>query len=393
MPVSGLPPMHEWLVELRRDFHRYPEPAFGEERTAAKICEVLDALGVPHLRGVGGTGVIAALGCRKPGGTLALRADMDALPLDEAGDVPYGSLNPGMMHACGHDGHMTVALGVLRLLLENDWPKRGGGKVLFIFQPAEEGGRGGALAMLETGLFDPERIDAIFAVHMYPELPVGKIALAATTSNAASDSISVRIVGKGGHGAHPELCVDPIVAGSYFVAQLQSIVSRSVPPLDSAVLTIGSFHGGTARNIIPEEVRMEGTLRTFRSQVRDLVLRRVEEAARGLESSHGVVVELKIDPGYPPVVNHPSVVEYVVDRARGLLGAESVLLEPPSMGAEDFAYFLQRWPGALIRLGCHDPAKGFAHGLHSPHFDFDESALDAGVKLVADLLTHFAQTG
>jgi amidohydrolase len=393
MPSSVLPSLHDWLVAMRRHFHRFPELAYGEEKTAAKICEVLDELKVPHLRGVGGTGVIAALRGRKPGATLAVRADMDALPLDEANDVPYKSGNPGVMHACGHDGHMTVALGVLRWLIDNDWPEWGSGKVLFLFQPAEEGGRGGALTMLETGVFDPERIDAIFAVHVDPELPAGRIGLAPGTSNAASDSISIRIAGKGGHGAHPDLCVDPIVAGAYFITQLQSIVSRSVPPLDSAVLTIGSFHGGTARNIIPEEAVMEGTLRTMRAEIRDLVLRRVEEAARGLESSHGVSVHLNIVLGYPPVVNHPAMVEYTLGRARGLLGEESVLMVPPSMGAEDFAYFLQRWPGVLIHLGCHNPAEGFVHGLHSPHFDLDENALDVGVKLIADLLTHFGESG
>lgn len=392
MPTSGLPPLHDWLVGLRRHFHRFPELAYGEEKTAAKICEVLDELKVPHLRGIGGTGVIAALRSRKPGATLALRADMDALPVDEANDVPFKSENPGMMHACGHDGHMSMALGVLRWLIDNEWRERGAGKVIFVFQPAEEGGRGGALAMLETGVFDPERIDAVFALHMHPELPAGRIALAAGESNAASDSISIRITGKGGHGAYPHLCVDPVVAGAYLITQLQSIVSRSVPPLDSAVLTIGSFQGGTARNVIPEEAVMEGTLRTLRPEVRDLVLRRLEAAARGLEASHGVAIRLEIDPGYPPVVNHPSMVEYTLNRARHLLGAESALVEPPSMGAEDFAYFLQRWPGVLIRLGCHDPAKGFLHGLHSPRFDIDETALDVGVKLVTDLITHFGQS-
>jgi amidohydrolase len=285
---------------------------------------------------------------------------------------------------------MTVALGVIRWLLDTDWPLAGRGRILFFFQPAEEGGAG-ALAMLQGGILEKESqpVRAIFAGHLHPELPVGRIGLTPGISNAACDTFSIRLTGRGGHGAHPDLCVDPIVAGAFLVTQLQTIISRSVSPIESAVVTIGRFHGGTAHNIIPHEAYLEGTLRTLNTETRTLVVQRLEDLLKGAEIAHGVRAELKIDPGYPPVVNDPKILEYVLARARKLLGEDGVRLEPPSMGAEDFAYFLQKIPGALIRLGCHNPGGGFTHGLHSPYFNFDEDVLDVGVRLFVDLLTHY----
>lgn len=376
---------HDWLVELRRYFHMYPELAYTEHKTAAKIAQVLDGLGVSYRAGVGKTGVVASMSARRPGPTVALRSDMDALPLEEANNVPYKSKNSGVMHACGHDGHVSIVLGTIRWLHEQNWPERGRGKVVFLFQPAEEGGAG-AKAMLDSGALAAENVAAIFALHMHPELPVGEIGVAQGVSNAASATVRIRLIGRGGHGAHPHLCADPIVAGAYLVTELQSIISRNVSPLDSAVLTIGSFQAGTAPNIIPREARLEGTLRTLNDQTRELVRKRLEEQVAGLESAYGVSAELSVLPGYPLLVNDSNLVQLCIKKSGELLGAEQVKVEAARMGAEDFAYFLERYPGVMLRLGCRYPHTEYRCGLHSPYFDFDERALDVGVQLFARLI-------
>jgi amidohydrolase len=380
---------HEWLVETRRSLHRIPELAYREFKTAAFIAERLSEWGVPFQSRVGGTGIVARLDAGCPGPTVALRADMDALPLQEKGKSEYHSEHPGVMHACGHDGHMTIVLGVIRALVEDGWVADGVGSLVFVFQPAEEGGAG-ARAMLESGVQDLGDVSAYFAGHLHPELPVGHIGIGSTVSNAASDGIKIRLEGKGGHGAQPHLCEDPIVAGAYLVSQLQSIVSRNVHPLDSVVLTIGRFHAGTASNIIPQDALLEGTLRTLREGARESALARLNDMVRGLETSHRVRAELTVTSGYPLLVNDERMVRFTTERARGLLGVERVHAESARMGSEDFAYFLQRSPGVLIRLGCHDPDVGFRYGLHSPCFNMDERVLDVGVLLFLDLLKRYA---
>jgi len=376
---------HGWLIDLRRHFHRFPETAYKEHKTAAKIREVLEELRVPFQTGIGKTGVAAKLSARQPGPVVALRADMDALPLKEANDVPYKSQHRGFMHACGHDGHMTIALGVIRWLLENKWPQKGSGDILFIFQPAEEGGAG-AKAMLETGYFDALPVKAIFGGHLYPSLAVGHIGIAAEISNAAADNLKIRIKGKGGHGAYPHQCKDSIVTGAHVVTQLQTLISRELPPLESAVLSIGRFQAGTASNIIPEEAQLEGTLRTLRPEIREQILRRIRELLKGLEVSYNITATLEVKSGYPVLVNHPELVTHTMSAARKIIGEDCVHTLLPRMGAEDFAYFCERWPGIMIGLGCHDPEKGFLHGLHSPHFDFDERVLDVGTLFFGQLL-------
>ena len=388
MKPLPLTPIHGWLVETRRALHRIPELGYRELKTAAFIAEQLRAFGVDCRSGVGGTGIVARIKGRRPGPTLALRADMDALPLQEQNQVDYRSEHPGVMHACGHDGHVTMLLGVIRTLVDQAWHRDGAGTRVFVFQPAEEGGAG-ARAILDSDLEELKDVSAYFAVHLHPELPAGHVGLSLRVSNAASDAIKIRLTGKGGHGAQPHLCVDPIVAGAHLVTALQSIVSRNVHPLDSVVLTIGRFRAGTASNIIPQEAVLQGTLRTLDEGVRSKVLARLEGIARGVEASHGARVKLTVTPGYPLLVNDEHAAQFAMERARGLLGPECVHEERPRMGSEDFAYFLQRAPGALIRLGCHDPSLGFRHGLHSPCFDMDERALDVGVLLFLDLLDHY----
>jgi amidohydrolase len=380
----------KWLVELRRWFHRFPELAYKEVKTSTKICEILDTLKISFQAGVGGTGVVAKLGAKRTGPVVAFRADMDALMLEEKNDVPYKSRNPGLMHACGHDGHMTIALGVIRRLIENRWPQNGCGKIVFIFQPAEEGGAG-AKAMLQSGVFDAEPIKAVFAGHMHPELPMGHIRLAPEISNAAADSLFIRLKGKGGHGAHPHHCKDPIVAGANLVTQLQSLISRELPPLDSAVITIGRFHAGTATNIIPEEAVLEGTLRTLKPDIRKEIIKRLEDMVEGTARSFGISGTLNVTEGYPVLVNDPVLVDHVVTCANDVLGADNVHSGLPRMGAEDFAYFCQKWGGAMVGIGCHDPGKGFQHGLHSPYFDLDERVLEIGTRLFADVLTRYLE--
>jgi amidohydrolase len=390
MPDSFKLPFHDWLVELRRDLHQIPERSYLEYKTAAKICQVLDDLEVPYQTEVGKTGVVARLKAETTGPLVAYRADMDALPLTEANDVPYKSTHEGMMHACGHDGHVTIALGIIRWLKEQEWQRKGKGEILFFFQPAEEGGAG-AKAMLDSGLFDQEPVKAILAGHMNPELPVGRVELIYGTAHAATNILRIRIQGKGGHGAAPHLCIDPIIAGAHLLTQLQTFVSRSLCPLDSAVLTIGEFHSGTAENIIPEEAHLKGTLRTFTPEVRSQAIRRIEQMVRSLDLAFGVTTTFKNIEGYPAHINDTAMVDHLKHCATEVLGANAAYMARPRMGAEDFAYFCQKWPGAMAGLGCHDPSRGFEFALHSSHFDMDERVLDVGVRLMSHALVQFIE--
>jgi amidohydrolase len=390
MTEFNLLPFHDWLVELRRELHQIPEISYREHKTASRICRALDYLEVPYQTGAGQTGVVARLQAETEGPLVAYRADMDALPLEEANEVPYKSRHAGMMHACGHDGHVTIALGIIRWLKEQKWQRNGSGAILFFFQPAEEGGAG-AKAMLDTGLYDGEPVKAIFAGHMNPELPVGRIELIYGTAHAATNLIGIRIKGKGGHGAAPHLCIDPIVAGAHLLTQLQTFASRSLCPLDSAVLTIGEFHAGTAENIIPEEAHLKGTLRTLTPEVRRLAVRRIEEMVRSLDTAFGVKTTFKNTEGYPAHINDTALVDHLKHCTNEILGADAAYIARPRMGAEDFAYFCQKWPGAMAGLGCHDPARGFEFGLHSPHFDMDERVLDVGVRLMGHALTQYIE--
>jgi amidohydrolase len=378
-------PFHNWLVELRRHFHQFPELAYQEEKTAAKICEVLSSLNVPFQSGVGKTGIVAKLTAANPGPIIAFRADMDALKIEEVNDVPYKSRHPGLMHACGHDGHITIGLGIIRNLIGQGWRETGKGEIVFIFQPAEEGGAG-AKAMIDSGVFDSISVDAIFAGHFHPEYPAGDVSIAHGTSNAAADSFRITLKGKGGHGAHPYQCKDVILIAAYLITQMQALVSREISALDSVVITIGKFHAGTASNIIPEEAVLDGTIRTLKEEIRQQTFRRIRELLNGLELAYGIFADLHIFDGYPVLNNHLELAKHAEACAKAVLGQSHVHSERPRMGAEDFAYFCQRWRGMMMGIGCHDPEKGFQHGLHSPHFDLDERALDAAVSVFSNIL-------
>ncbi len=384
----NLLPFHDWLVKLRRHFHQFPELAYQEEKTAAKICEVLSSLDVPFQSNIGKTGIVAKLTAANPGQIIAFRADMDALKIEEANDLPYKSQHPGLMHACGHDGHITIGLGIIRNLIEQGWRETGKGEMVFIFQPAEEGGAG-AKAMIDSGVFDSMPVDAIFAGHFHPEYPTGDVSIAHGTSNAAADSFRITLKGKGGHGAHPYQCKDVILIGAYLITQMQALVSREISALDSVVITIGRFHAGTASNIIPEEAVLDGTIRTLKEEIRQQTVRRIRELLNGIELAYGIFADLHIFDGYPVLNNHPELAKHAQACADTILGQSHVHAERPRMGAEDFAYFCQRWRGMMMGIGCHDPAKGFQHGLHSPHFDLDERALDAAVSVFSLMLTAY----
>lgn len=382
---------YNWLVDLRRFFHQIPELQYQEEKTGAKICEILESFELPFHTNIGKTGIVAKVKAENKGPVIAFRADMDALPLTEKNDTPYKSRHPGMMHACGHDAHITIALGVIRRLLESEWPRKGSGEILFIFQPAEEGGAG-AKAMLDSGFFDEYPVKAVFAGHVHPDLPVGSVGISPKTANAATTTIKIRLKGKGGHGAYPHQCNDPIVAGAHLITQIQSLISRNLPPLESAVLTIGSFRSGTASNIIPEDAFLEGTLRTFRPEVKELILKRLNEIVNGTQRAFDISAILDATEGYPMLINHPELVNHVRTCAEEILEPASTHIRNPSMGAEDFAYFSEKWGGVMADLGCHDPATEFLYGLHSPHFDMDERVLEVGTRLFGHVLTRYLET-
>ncbi len=381
----------QWLIDLRQTFHRIPELNFKEVKTAAVICQVLDQLGVDYQRDIAHTGVVAHLRANTAGPRIAFRADMDALPMDEKTHLPFQSQHPGCMHACGHDGHMAIALGLIRQLIEQGWSQQGKGEIFFIFQPAEEKGAG-ARAMLQSGFFDHLPMDAVFALHLDPRFPAGSVELLDGPGHAAADTLEIKIEGWGGHGASPHLCHDPIVAAAYLITTLQTLVSRKMDPMQAAVLTIGQIHSGTAANIIPHEVRISGTLRTLRREDRQHLLDRIQAILSGLETSHTVSCHLEISDSYPVLINHPELATRMRSVATSVLGADRIIAGSPRMGAEDFAFFCQRWPGIMVAVGCHDPAEGYQSGLHSPHFQLDENALMVAVRLFTHTLSTYADT-
>jgi hippurate hydrolase len=376
---------HKELMAVRRDLHANPELGFEEVRTSGIVAGALTALGVEVHRGIGKTGVVGVIkGQRNDSGKMiGLRADMDALPMSEDSTAEYCSTVPGMMHACGHDGHTTILLGTAKYLMQN---RNFNGTAILIFQPAEEG-LGGAQAMIEDGLFERFPCDAIYALHNWPGLPAGVIGINPGPMMAASDKFEITIQGRGGHGAHPYQTIDPIVVAANMVTALQTIVSRNVHPLEAAVLSFGHIHAGSASaaSVIPGQAKLVGTVRTFSDEVQKVVEARMRTLIASIAEGYGAKAEFKYLRNYPATINTSACAHFVADVATELFGAERVVRDlPPSMGSEDFSFMLKKVPGAYFRLGQGGAEDG--RFLHNPKFDFNDDVIPVGSATFAALV-------
>jgi len=372
----------------RRDIHQHPELLYDVHRTAAFVADRLREFGCDEVTtGLGRTGVVGVIKGRKPAPgaadvkVIGLRADMDALPIEEQTNLAYASKTPGLMHACGHDGHTAMLLGAARYLAET---RNFAGNAVVIFQPAEEGGAGAA-AMIKDGLMERFAIDQVYGMHNGPGIPVGSFAIRPGPIMAATDAIDFRIEGLGGHAARPHICIDPVLAGAQLITALQSVVARSVDPLESAVVSVCEFYAGNARNVIPQVVELKGTVRTLKPHIRKLVEQRVREVAAGVALSTGTRIDVTYERGYPVTVNHALQTDIATEVAKQIAGDANVHDTPPMMGAEDFSYMLEARPGAFIFCGNGDSA-----GLHHPAYNFNDDAIVYGtsywIKLVENTL-------
>lgn len=363
------------LAALRHDLHAHPELAFDEHRTSDVVARFLQKAGVEVHRGIAGTGVVGVLRAGTSGRAIGLRADMDALPIEEENTFAHRSRHKGRMHACGHDGHTAMLLAAAEYLAAT---RRFDGTVYFVFQPAEEG-EGGARAMIEEGLFDRFPMEAIFGLHNWPGLPVGQIAVHPGPVMAGTDQFDITLRGHGAHAAMPHQGRDAIVAGAALVQAVQSVVSRECDPLDAVVVSITRFHAGEAYNVIPPEAVLGGTVRTLRPELQVKVEAALERLALGIAQGHGLQAQLAYRRGYPATVNTPAEAEFCRAVAAEVVGADHVRTDlPPSMGAEDFAYFLRERPGCYVWLG-NGPGEGGCT-LHNPRYDFNDAALPVGVS-------------
>jgi amidohydrolase len=375
------------IIAWRRDFHQRPELGFEEFRTAGIVAEHLNALGVETRTGVGKTGVVGIIEGARPGPTVLLRFDMDALPVTEETGLPFASQNQGKMHACGHDGHTAIGMGVAQLLAQTreQWP----GRVKLMFQPAEEG-LGGAAAMIRDGLLEHPRPDAAFALHLWNQFPLGQLVVQGGPLMSAADRFEIIITGKGGHGAAPEDTIDAVVVGAEVVNALQTIVSRNISPQETAVLTVGSFRAGNAFNVIAERALMTGTIRTFDSEVRALILRRMQELLSGITAAHGaeVTFDLKEKEFTPAVINDTRMAEIAREAARQVLPEEQITQIRPLMVSEDMSEIINRTPGCYVLLGA-EPEGGARGPHHNPQFDINEDALPIAAAVMASIATTF----
>ncbi|MFL0196327.1 M20 family metallopeptidase [Clostridium sp. WILCCON 0269] len=365
------------LIEIRRDFHRHPELGYEEKRTSQKIKEFLKNIGVEYIE-TAGTGICAII--RGKGyKTIGIRADIDALPLEDNKNCSYSSKVKGKMHACGHDGHTTILLGVAKILSSiKDELK---GNVKLFFEPAEET-TGGAKLMVKEGVLENPKVDRIIGLHVDENIEVGNIGLKLGVVNAASNPFTIKIKGVGAHGARPNMGVDPVVISSHVIIALQEIISRELPPTDAAVITVGSIHGGTAQNIIPEEVIISGTMRTMRTEHREYVKKRLYDITYGIVSSMRGKCEINIEESYPCLYNDDNVAQDILKAAYEVIGKEHVkMLESPSMGVESFAYFSMERPAAFYYLGCRNESKNIIYPAHGGLFDIDEDCIPIGVAI------------
>lgn len=387
--------MFDRCVEMRRDFHRHPELSNREERTSRVIAERLAALGIPHERGIARHGVVATIDGGRPGPTVAVRADIDALPIDETIDVPYRSTIPGAKHACGHDVHMTVALATAEVL----WKHRQSlpGRVVVFFQPAEEGPppgeRGGAPLMIEEGFLDRYAPEAMFALHTMPTLPSGEVSFAPGPEMASSDTFAITITGRQSHGAEPHRGIDSILIGSHIVLALQTIDSRRIDPLEPVVVTIGTFNAGSRFNIVSESARLEGTLRTLSPRVREESRRLIRQISESIaESFEGSAsVSFQDDAANPVLINDLELSRFAERSLQETLGEGKVRRDPPRMIAEDFAHFSERIPSFYYFLGVRNEAAGITANLHTPDFDVDERSLAVGARTMIGLVVDYLE--
>ncbi len=369
------------IIEWRRDFHRHPEIAYEEKRTSSVIRKFLENLGIP-VSTCAKTGLSGVLEGQPGGKTVALRADIDALPLKEEGDKEYISKNPEAAHACGHDGHMAILMGAAGLLSQRKDQFKG--NVIFLFQPSEERIPGGAKKMIEEGALDG--VDAVFGLHLWQPLPTGSVGIVKGAMMAQPDAFSIIVKGKGGHGSMPHTTVDPILVASHLVVNIQSIVSRNVDPLKPVVVSFGTVKGGTIYNIIPGEVSLTGTVRTFDSSIQSLAEKRLKGIVEETCKTFGATAEFEYEKGYPPLVNHEAMVDLVLEVTSKTLGEDRIQTIDPVMGGEDFAYFLQKVPGAFLFFGMGDGME-FTH--HHPAFDLDEKALPQATLLMTSLALEY----
>jgi len=366
------------MVEWRRHLHQYPELSYKERETAAFVAEKLESFGIEVRTGLGGYGLIGTVRGALPGRVIALRADMDALPINEESGAEYASLREGVMHACGHDGHTAALLAVARYFANRRESLQG--EIRLLFQASEEVCPGGAKPMIENGAL--EGVDAVYGVHLWTPIPVGTVASVAGAMMASTDEFFIDITGRGGHGGMPHETVDSIVAASALVMQLQTVVSRSVDPLRPAVLSIGTISGGTAQNVVAEKTRITGTVRTFDENTRALIRQRIEAISNHVAEVYGASARVEYLVGYPALVNHAKEAERFFHVAPSALPGFKVETATPLMPAEDFAYYLQERPGCFMLVGAGNSEKGFVYPHHHPRFDFDERAMTASASLL-----------
>jgi len=378
--------MQDELVERRRDFHRHPELAFQEVRTAGIVATALNELGLEVQTGVGKTGVIGMLEGDHDGPTLLVRADMDALPILEENKTDYVSSNSGVMHACGHDGHTTIGLAVARMLSERRSDIHG--RIKFVFQPAEEIGQG-AQAMISDGALTSPRPDYSIGLHLWNDMPIGEVGVTAGPCMSAADIWRCTITGRGGHGANPNQTRDPILAAAQVITALQSIVSRNVDALDSAVVTVGSLHAGDAFNVIPDTAELKGTLRTYLKSTKDLVHQRVREICEGVAAAMGCAADLELIPMTVTVNNNPDIADRIAGIAARQVGSNNVHRDVRTMGSEDVSLFMDDIPGCYFFVGSANAERGLNYPHHNARFDIDEAALPIAAAILADAAASF----
>ena len=379
--------LENYVIGWRRRFHQNPELSFGEYKTAQAIAEELKRLGMNVKRNVGGTGVVGLLTGDQRGRTVALRADMDALPVSEENNTSYRSRNPGVMHACGHDGHMAMLLGAAKLLSSRRGQIKG--TIKFLFQPGEETPPGGALEMIRAGVLENPKVDAAFALHLDSSLPSGAVGLRKGPMMAASDNFEITVTGKGGHAARPHSCLDPVTTAAQMISGLQTIVSRRIDPAQPAVITVGKVEAGTKHNIIPKKAVLIGTARTIDRHSTKMMPAWIKQMVSGIARANGLKAEVKYDKGYPVLFNDPAMVDFCEKAINETFGQSAVVrLEEPMMGGEDMAYFLQKVPGAFLRLGSRKD-RTTSYPWHHPRFEIDETVLPMGSGLLSEIATKY----